>query len=83
MSAYIAMGSNSRRKHSYLGYISPNEEEKCARVASLRVRFSLTTTDSRTDMPTAEQPGVLGAEPLTLPSKADSAPGSGLFLPPR
>ena len=43
--AYIEMFYNSRRKHSYLGYVSPNEYEKCARVASLSVRFSLTTTD--------------------------------------
>jgi putative transposase len=31
--AYIEMFYNSRRKHSYLGYVSPNEYEKCARVA--------------------------------------------------
>ena len=28
--AYIEMFYNSRRKHSYLGYLSPNEYEKCA-----------------------------------------------------
>ena len=31
--AYIEMFYNSRRKHSYLGYLSPNEFEKNARVA--------------------------------------------------
>ena len=31
--AYIEMFYNSRRKHSYLGYVSPNEYEKFARVA--------------------------------------------------
>ena len=31
--AYIEMFYNSRRKHSYLGYVSPNEYEKCACVA--------------------------------------------------
>jgi putative transposase len=31
--AYIEMFYNSRRKHSYLGYVSPNEYEKCALVA--------------------------------------------------
>jgi putative transposase len=31
--AYIEMFYNSRRKHSYLGYVSPNEYEKGARVA--------------------------------------------------
>jgi len=30
---YIEMFYNSRRKHSYLGYVSPNEYEKIARVA--------------------------------------------------
>ena len=31
--AYIEMFYNSRRKHSSLGYVSPNEDEKFARVA--------------------------------------------------
>jgi transposase InsO family protein len=31
--AYIEMFYNSRRKHSYLGYVSPNAYEKFARVA--------------------------------------------------
>jgi putative transposase len=31
--AYIEMFYNSRRKHSYLGYVSPNEYEKCSLVA--------------------------------------------------
>jgi putative transposase len=31
--AYSEMFYNSRRKHSYLGYVSPNEYETCARVA--------------------------------------------------
>jgi putative transposase len=31
--AYIEMFYNSRRQHSYLGYVSPNEYEQCARVA--------------------------------------------------
>jgi putative transposase len=31
--AYIEMFYNSRRKHSYLGYVSPNDYEKCALVA--------------------------------------------------
>ena len=31
--AYIEMFYNSKRKHSYLGYVSPNEYEKCALVA--------------------------------------------------
>ena len=30
---YIEMFYNSRRKHSYLGYVSPNEYEKIAKVA--------------------------------------------------
>jgi putative transposase len=33
MIAYIEMFYNSRRKHSYLGYVSPNAYEKCARIA--------------------------------------------------
>src|SRR5262245_7478010 len=33
MIAYIEMFYNSRRKHSYLGYVKPNEYEKCARMA--------------------------------------------------
>ena len=37
---------NSWRKHSYLGYVSPNEYEKIARVAKFCVRFHLTTTFS-------------------------------------
>jgi hypothetical protein len=40
----IEMFSNSRRKHSYLGYVSPNAFEKLAVVASLSVYFYLTTT---------------------------------------
>ena len=31
--AYIEMFYNSRRQHSYLGYVSPNAYEKLARVA--------------------------------------------------
>jgi putative transposase len=31
--AYIEMCYNSTRKHSYLGSVSPNEYEQCARVA--------------------------------------------------
>jgi putative transposase len=31
--ADIEMFYNSRRKHSYLGYVSPNEYEQCARIA--------------------------------------------------
>jgi putative transposase len=31
--AYIEMFYHSRRQHSYLGYISPNEDEKCTRMA--------------------------------------------------
>lgn len=31
--AYIEMFYNSQRKHSYLGYVSPNDYEKCALVA--------------------------------------------------
>ena len=31
--AYIEMFYNTRRKHSYLGYVSPNEYEKLACVA--------------------------------------------------
>ena len=31
--ADIEMFYNSQRKHSYLGYVSPNEYEKCALVA--------------------------------------------------
>jgi putative transposase len=33
MIADIEMFYNSRRKHSYLGYVSPNAYEQCARVA--------------------------------------------------
>ena len=44
MIADIEIFDNSRRKHSSLGYGSPNAYEQCARVASLGVRFSLTTT---------------------------------------
>jgi transposase InsO family protein len=42
--AYIEMFYNSHRKHSYLGYLSPNEYEKFDLVASKSVRFDLTTT---------------------------------------
>jgi putative transposase len=31
--AYIEMFYNSRRKHSYLGYVRPHEDEKFARIA--------------------------------------------------
>jgi putative transposase len=41
---YIEMFYNSKRLHSYLGYVSPNDVERLARVASLSVRFYLTTT---------------------------------------
>jgi hypothetical protein len=44
--AYIEMVYNSWRKHSYLGYVSPNAYEKIAQAASLCVRFYLTTTDA-------------------------------------
>jgi transposase InsO family protein len=40
----IEMCYNSKRKHSYLGYRSPNEYEALRKVASLSVRFSLTIT---------------------------------------
>jgi Integrase core domain len=42
---YIEIFYNSTRKHSFLGYVSPNEFEASAKAASLRVRFYLTTTD--------------------------------------
>ena len=42
--AYIEMFYNSKRKHSYLGYVSPNDYEKFSLVASLCVLFPLTTT---------------------------------------
>lgn len=41
---YIEMLSNSTRKHSYLGYRSPNEYEALQKVASLSVCFCLTIT---------------------------------------
>jgi hypothetical protein len=41
---YIEMFYNSRRKHSYLGYASPNEYGAFAKVAKLHARFHLTTT---------------------------------------
>ena len=41
---YIEMCYNRTRFHSYLGYVSPNDYEGVAQVASLNVRFSLTTT---------------------------------------
>ena len=40
----IEMFSNSWRKRSYLGYVSPNAYEKIAQAASFCVRFHLTTT---------------------------------------
>ena len=40
----IEMSDNSRRTHSYLGYVSPNAYAALALVAELSVRFSLTTT---------------------------------------
>lgn len=40
----IEMVYNSTRKHSYLGYVSPNAFEASTRVAYLCVRFYLTTT---------------------------------------
>jgi hypothetical protein len=42
MSLDIARCDNSRRTHADLGDVSPNADEKCARVAELRVRFALT-----------------------------------------
>lgn len=42
--AYIEMFYNSKRKHSYLGYVSPNDYEKFSLVASLCVLFPLTTS---------------------------------------
>jgi putative transposase len=44
---YIEMFYNSTRLHSYLGYRSPNDYEAVLKVASPRVRFSLTTTNTR------------------------------------
>jgi hypothetical protein len=41
---YIEMFYHSRRKHSYLGYVSPNTYAQFALVAYLSVRFYLTTT---------------------------------------
>ena len=38
------MSDNSRRTHSYLGYVSPHAYAALALVAELSVRFSLTTT---------------------------------------
>lgn len=43
--AYIEMFYNSRRKHAYLGYSSPNEFEAFDWVAYKSVRFYLTTTN--------------------------------------
>ena len=40
----IEMFYNRRRKHSYLGYVSPNPYEQFALVTSLSVRCYLTTT---------------------------------------
>ena len=40
----IEMFSNRTRLHSYWGDVSPNDDEGFAKAASLRVRFSLTTT---------------------------------------
>jgi putative transposase len=40
----IAMVYNSTRLHSSLGYVSPHDFERVAKVAYLSVRFSLTTT---------------------------------------
>ena len=42
--AYIEMFYHRRRKHASLGYVSPNDDEKGALVASLCVLFSLTRT---------------------------------------
>ena len=41
---YLDMVYNSTRLHSSLGYVSPNDDEGLAKVASLSVRFPLTTT---------------------------------------
>ena len=41
---YIEMFYNSTRLHSSLGYVSPNDFERVATVASLMVRCYLTTT---------------------------------------
>jgi hypothetical protein len=40
----IALCYHRRRQHASLGSVSPHNYEKCARVASLRGRFYLTTT---------------------------------------
>jgi hypothetical protein len=40
----LAMCSNSTRVHSYLGSVSPNDDEAVETVAALSVRFPLTTT---------------------------------------
>jgi transposase InsO family protein len=40
----IEMFYNSTRLHSSLGYVRPNDFERVANVASLSVRFYLTTT---------------------------------------
>ena len=59
---YIEMFSNSWRKHSYLGYVSPNAYEKIAQAASLCVRFHLTTTACPGKRVGAQQlfPGLMG-----------------------
>ena len=57
--AYIEMFSNSTRLHSYLGYVSPNDYEALAKVASLSVRFPLTTTSMTAC--TAHMPPVSGS----------------------
>jgi len=41
---YIEMFYNSKRLHSYVGYVSPRDFERLAGVASLSVRFYLTIT---------------------------------------
>ena len=41
---YSDMFYNSKRLHSYVGYVSPHDFERLGRVASLSVRFYLTIT---------------------------------------
>jgi hypothetical protein len=40
----VEMFSNSKRWHSYVGYVSPHDFESLGRGASLNVRFYLTIT---------------------------------------
>jgi hypothetical protein len=54
----IEMFYNSKRLHSYWGYVSPHDFERLPRVSSLTVRFYLTITRGVIEADNTSEPGM-------------------------